>query len=291
MQETYEEFIQNILDTRGRFSCGNEYHERHHIVPKCMGGGNEQENLIDLFAREHFEAHQLLALENPENDKLVYAWWCMTIQTNEYTKERYKVDAAEYEQIKLAYIDKLRERISGSNNPMYGISPKERMDEETYEEWLYKITEKSTGKNNPMYGKHHTEETKEKIREKLTGNMVGEKNPFYGKHHTEETKECLRQINIGKKVSKETKDLMSKMRTGKSNANAHPLYCYELYEFFWGQTDVKNKYKDIPVTNISLSCKNPNRTCGRHPVTGEKLHWRRATMEEYDNYIKQKEID
>lgn len=40
--QTYEEFINNILETRGRFACGDEYHERHHIVPKCMGGTNEE---------------------------------------------------------------------------------------------------------------------------------------------------------------------------------------------------------------------------------------------------------
>ena len=57
----YQEFIQNILNTRGRFNCGDEYHERHHIIPRCLGGGNEEENLIDLFAKEHFIAHKLLA--------------------------------------------------------------------------------------------------------------------------------------------------------------------------------------------------------------------------------------
>lgn len=71
---TYAEFIQNILNTRGRFACGDEYHEQHHIVPRCMNGTNDEENLIDLYAREHYEAHRLLALENPENEKLVYAW-------------------------------------------------------------------------------------------------------------------------------------------------------------------------------------------------------------------------
>lgn len=71
----YAEFIQNILDTRGRFACEDEYHERHHIVPKCMGGTNDEENLIDLFAREHFEAHRLLAQENPDIQGLRYAWW------------------------------------------------------------------------------------------------------------------------------------------------------------------------------------------------------------------------
>ena len=45
---TYNEFIQNILDTRGRFGIPDgEYKERHHIVPKCLGGTNDKENLID----------------------------------------------------------------------------------------------------------------------------------------------------------------------------------------------------------------------------------------------------
>ena len=76
--ETYDEFINNILKNRGRFGCGDEYHERHHIIPRCMGGGNEKENLIDLFAKEHFIAHKLLALENPDNNSLIYAWWMMS---------------------------------------------------------------------------------------------------------------------------------------------------------------------------------------------------------------------
>lgn len=42
-----------------------------------MGGTNDEENLIDLFAQEHFIAHRLLTEENPDNEKLVYAWWCM----------------------------------------------------------------------------------------------------------------------------------------------------------------------------------------------------------------------
>lgn len=54
---TYDNFIQNILLERGRFNCGNEYHERHHILPKCLGGTDDKENLIDLYAKEHFIAH------------------------------------------------------------------------------------------------------------------------------------------------------------------------------------------------------------------------------------------
>ena len=37
------------------------YKERHHIIPKSLGGSNESSNLVDLTAREHFVAHFLLA--------------------------------------------------------------------------------------------------------------------------------------------------------------------------------------------------------------------------------------
>lgn len=98
--ETYEEFINNILESRGRFSCGNEYHECHHIIPRCMDGTDDEENLIDLFAREHFIAHRLLALENPNNAKLVFAWNMMSVKGR--SKERYTLTPEEYEELRKA---------------------------------------------------------------------------------------------------------------------------------------------------------------------------------------------
>ncbi len=88
---TYNEFIQQIITTRGQWNIPeNEYFELHHIIPKCMGGlgdttknnfrrKSHHENCIWLYAREHFIAHKLLAEENPENFKLVMAFYRMTI--------------------------------------------------------------------------------------------------------------------------------------------------------------------------------------------------------------------
>lgn len=42
------------------------YSERHHILPKCMGGTNAKENLVRLTAKEHFIAHKLLVRMHPE---------------------------------------------------------------------------------------------------------------------------------------------------------------------------------------------------------------------------------
>ena len=166
---TYKEFIQNILDTRGRFGIPKEeYKERHHIIPKCMGGTNDEENLIDLYAREHFVAHQLIANENPSCNALHYALWNMANMTGA-TGERYKLTPEEYENIRTS----ISKKFSGVNNPMYS-------------------------KRSAMYGKHHSKETKEKIRNKAlgrkmseefkqaaseywTGKRKGENNPMYGR--------------------------------------------------------------------------------------------------------------
>lgn len=186
---TYDEFIQNILNTRGRFSCGDEYHERHHIVPKCLGGTNEEKNLIDLFAREHFIAHKLLAQENPENAKLIYAYSCMAFLKNNY-EQRYELTPEEYEDARkklsearkgIVFSDetkrKMRENhadVSGENNPNYG---KPRSDEVKR-----KLREAHLGMVSPLREIPRTEEVKQKISASLKGRYVGENNPNYGNH-------------------------------------------------------------------------------------------------------------
>lgn len=36
------------------------YTEKHHIIPKCLGGSNNEDNLVRLTAKEHFIVHMLL---------------------------------------------------------------------------------------------------------------------------------------------------------------------------------------------------------------------------------------
>lgn len=48
-----------IFKTKNRTLAG--YSETHHIIPKCLGGSDDVENLVELSGREHFVAHLLLA--------------------------------------------------------------------------------------------------------------------------------------------------------------------------------------------------------------------------------------
>ena len=65
--------IYTTLIERGRTRVLESYKERHHIIPRCMGGSDEPENLVDLTPEEHYLAHQLLVKIHPNNYKLVKA--------------------------------------------------------------------------------------------------------------------------------------------------------------------------------------------------------------------------
>ena len=93
--ELYKEYIDRILSLRENKKALNAYQEKHHIIPKCTGGDNSSTNLIWLYAEEHYYAHKLLALENPNEKGLQLAWWNMC-QCNERGNRKYKVDASEY---------------------------------------------------------------------------------------------------------------------------------------------------------------------------------------------------
>lgn len=54
------------------------YSEKHHIVPRCMGGTDDADNLARLTAREHFVAHQLLCKMYPKERNLIFAAHAMT---------------------------------------------------------------------------------------------------------------------------------------------------------------------------------------------------------------------
>ena len=75
----YEKHYIALLDNYGQQSKpAHGYHERHHIIPKCMGGKDTYQNLTYLTAREHLLAHWLLMKAYPEVKglKTAYATMC-----------------------------------------------------------------------------------------------------------------------------------------------------------------------------------------------------------------------
>ena len=68
----YNKHYNNLIDKAK--TCTNKgYVERHHIIPRCLGGLDIDSNIVELTPEEHYVAHQLLIKIHPDNHKLVYA--------------------------------------------------------------------------------------------------------------------------------------------------------------------------------------------------------------------------
>lgn len=55
----YYRIINRAL-SENRTKKGLIYYENHHIIPKCMGGNDEKENLVLLTGKEHYVCHHFL---------------------------------------------------------------------------------------------------------------------------------------------------------------------------------------------------------------------------------------
>lgn len=80
----YQKLYDKLMQTRKERELIKEKgYEIHHIVPKCLGGDNEEDNLVKLTFREHYIAHWILAKIYINNPKIHYGFLCMLRSPNE----------------------------------------------------------------------------------------------------------------------------------------------------------------------------------------------------------------
>lgn len=91
--------------------------ERHHIVPRALGGTNESSNLVDLTPREHFVAHLLLAKIHGGT-----MWAAAAFMSRGGTRSAngHKCTSRQYEYIKIKDSEWRTERYAKESNPFYG---------------------------------------------------------------------------------------------------------------------------------------------------------------------------
>jgi len=56
----YTKFYFRYVKHRQLIPATDSYTEKHHIIPRCLGGDNSASNLVSLSAREHFIIHKIL---------------------------------------------------------------------------------------------------------------------------------------------------------------------------------------------------------------------------------------
>ena len=85
LQNKYTQWYYSIID-RARSRTLVTYKERHHIIPRSLGGNNDPTNLVDLTGREHFVCHWLLIkmVEGKVREKMIYAFRMMTVISSDH---------------------------------------------------------------------------------------------------------------------------------------------------------------------------------------------------------------
>lgn len=115
----YQSIHDSIIDrAKTRVLPKETYTERHHIIPRCMGGSDDKSNLVDLTAKEHFIVHKLLVEIFPNEFGLVHAYYLFVNGTNKNNHKGngyYRVGCKEYERVKILRSKVMSETMTRSN--------------------------------------------------------------------------------------------------------------------------------------------------------------------------------
>lgn len=168
------------LIARARNRCLEGYGEKHHIIPRCVGGGDELDNLVMLSAREHYFAHLLLAKHYGG------AHWRAIKFMGELKGRK---SSRLYEKARTEWIAS----VSGANSAWYGNGARQE------------------GSLNHRYGKEASAKQKEIARLTQTGREVSDEtkrrmsDAQRGKKASEATKAKMSLQRKGRKLSEEHK--------------------------------------------------------------------------------------
>lgn len=192
----YEKIYHQIV-VRAKNRILECYTEKHHIIPRCMGGSDDKENLVSLTAREHFVCHRLLVQIYPNNSKLKFALWAMCNMKSK-RQSRYLPSSRVYESIKIEVIKLISEKKKGVK---------------LSEEHKRKTSETLKGKKRPQEvvdkmvktrkengGWNHSEETKNKIRSNNGMKRQEVRDKLKGREISDETRKKLSDVSVHKRA-------------------------------------------------------------------------------------------
>ena len=192
--------------------------EKHHIIPKSLGGTNRMQNIVKLTPREHFICHLLLTkmTQGIAKAKMINA----ALRLSNDHKGRC-VNSRLYEMIKRERSKYLSENSCGSDNHFFGKKHSEESKKkmsDARKKWSYteEHIARFKGRASPMKGKTHSNKTRKKLSEagKLRKQSLESR---------EKTSATLLALNLTR--SKETREKMRQAKLGISHPRKTCEYC------------------------------------------------------------------
>lgn len=216
----YTDWYYKIINSAKNRLELNGYTEKHHILPKSLGGLDEN-NLVILSAREHFICHWLLTkmVTGEDRGKMVCALSRMRCTNKQQTRYHTKITNRVYQKIR----EELSIRLSDINKNRKRKPITETARQNMSKAQKGRIVSNTTRSNMSLAqtGKEMSKATKEKISKTVTGRKFTDEHKKNmsksqkGRVITEEHRKNIADAKIGKKrkpFSEETKKKMSEAR-------------------------------------------------------------------------------
>lgn len=172
----YQKIYNDLISRAQAREPLSEYKETHHIIPRCMGGSDDKENLVELTGREHFIAHWLLCkIYDTPGLKKAFGLMCLTGKNRSYkiSSQLYELgrrrlsEAAVGREVSIETREKISRALKGRKFTKEHLA---RMRKPKTEEAKKNIAAAKVGVLNPMYGTisptrdvPHTKETRDLI--------------------------------------------------------------------------------------------------------------------------------
>lgn len=111
LQNKYTSWYNNIIQrAQSRVLSADIYTEKHHVIPKSLGGSNAKSNIVCITPREHFICHLLLTKMTTGNNlfKMKHAV-SMLMNAKNIGNGRYIPSSRLYEYVKKCHLEAINE--------------------------------------------------------------------------------------------------------------------------------------------------------------------------------------
>ncbi len=173
-QNKYTNIYFKIVQQAQTRDIVHEYVEKHHILPRSMGGGNEDSNIVAVTGREHFILHRLLVKMTTGHNqkKMIHAAWWMCVAKSSHGRD-YQITSRTYAHLRAQHAVSAAE--TNSQNPERYKSPafREKLSQSGKKRFA---TQPGTFAN-----RKHSQETLIKMSCSSKGTGVGQANSQFGR--------------------------------------------------------------------------------------------------------------
>jgi len=124
----YTKWYFSIINNAQARKNQTNYTEKHHILPKSLGGKNTKNNLVELTIKEHYVVHHLLIkmVQGENKTKMLTAFWAMI------NIKMKKLTSREFEKMRMLASDIQSNLMKDKwNNPNSHYNSKEYREKQT----------------------------------------------------------------------------------------------------------------------------------------------------------------